>query len=178
MIDVRIGELAETSAAALLRPVAADWSAVTAASRRVELAAGPAVEEQCRRLGELPVGSAAITAAGALPAQYIVHVVVRSAEQPVTAAIVRLGLVNGIRRLAEWGIESVAMSPLGTGAGNLDVDEAAELTAPLLHEQRAHAPRLKDVIIVVENDYERDAFQRALRRHAAPDPHGATSAQS
>ncbi|MBI4410159.1 MAG: macro domain-containing protein [Gemmatimonadetes bacterium] len=164
MIEVRLGELAATDAAALLRPVAADWTAVTPAMRRLELAAGTELEEQCRRLGELPVGSAAITGAGELAAEYMVHVVVHSQEEPVSRAKIRLGLLNGLRRLTEWSIESVAMAPLGTGAGNLDAETSAEIMIPLLLERRT-SPYPARVVLVVDSEYERQAFEKALRRH-------------
>jgi O-acetyl-ADP-ribose deacetylase len=119
------------------------------------------VMEQCRRQGELPVGSAVITAAGAAEAEYLVHVVVRSAEEPVSAAGVRRALENGLRRLADWGIREVALPPLGTGAGNLDAEDAAAVMVPLLVE-RIGAAVLERAVIVAETEYERDAFLRAL----------------
>ncbi|HEX7117621.1 MAG TPA: macro domain-containing protein [Longimicrobiales bacterium] len=162
MIEVRTGELADAGEAALLRPVDAGWSAVTPATRRLELAAGPALAEQCRRLGELPVGSAAITGAGVLRAEFMVHVVVRSAEEPVTPAGVRRALVNGLRRLTEWGIESVAMPPLGTGAGNLDAEESARIMVPAILEHQRGPARPLRVAIVVESEYELEAFRRVV----------------
>lgn len=169
MIELRIGELADAREAAVLRPIDAEWAAVTPATRRLELAAGPALAEQCRRLGELPVGSAMITGAGDLAAEFMVHVVVRSAEEPVTPAGVRRGLVNGLRRLTEWGIESVAMPPLGTGAGNLDAEESARVMVPAILEHRLASARPLRVVIVVESEYELEAFRRAI---ADPSPRG------
>ena len=58
MIHIIRGELAATNAEAVLRPVSAEWTAVTPATRRLEIAAGPEVERQCRTLGELPVPKA------------------------------------------------------------------------------------------------------------------------
>lgn len=164
MIEVRIGELSEARTDAVLRPVAADWSAVTQATRRLELAAGAAVESHCARLGELPVGSAAITPGGELSARFLVHVVIRSYEQPVTHAVVMRALQNGLRRIEEWGISSVAMPPLGTGAGNLDAEDAAEVMLPVLIEAIGSSKHLRRVEIVVENEYERDTFASGLRR--------------
>ena len=167
MIELRIGELAEAETDAVLRPVAADWSAVTPATRRLELAAGPAVESQCARLGELPVGSAAITPAGELAARFLVHAVIRSYEEPVTHAVVARALQNGLRRLEEWGIASVSMPPLGTGAGNLDADDSADVMVPILSEALGTSKYLRRIVIFVENDYERDTFEAAQRRAEA-----------
>lgn len=162
MIAVRVGDLATAPAAAILRPVSAEWNAVNPTMRRLELVAGEAMAARCRALGDLPVGSAVITEAGDLAAEYLVHVVVRSVEEPVTVAGIRRGLTNGLRRLAEWGIESVALPPLGTGAGNLDSEESAQVMVPvLLAHDRAGGPP-DQIEIVVENEYEQDVFQRRL----------------
>ncbi|HEX7051577.1 MAG TPA: macro domain-containing protein [Longimicrobiales bacterium] len=166
MIEIRHADLTRVAAGAVLRSVAADGSAVTPLMRRLELAAGPEVAAQCQRLGELPVGSAVITAGGALPAAYLIHVAVRSVDQPVTADGVRRALSNGLRRAVEWEIETLAVPPLGLGAGNLDAEEAAGIMIPVLVEHLRTARHPREVIVVVESDYEREAFERALA--AAP----------
>jgi O-acetyl-ADP-ribose deacetylase len=160
VIRVVRGELATAAAEAVLRPVAAEWAAVTPAMRRLEVAAGAAVEAQCRALGELPVGSAVITGAGQLPAQFLVHVIVRSIDEPVSAATVRRALENGLRRIGEWGIRSVAMPPLGTGAGNLDAEDAAAVMFDVLRTRPAEL----QVEIFVDTEYEHTAFLQWVER--------------
>lgn len=166
MIEVRIAELAAMEVGAVMRPVSSDFSPVTSAMRRLDRAAGPAVEEQCARMGELPVGSAVITAAGELPAEFIVHVAVRSAEENATEGGVRRGLQNGLRRLVEWEIDSVAIAPLGTGAGNLDAEESARAMIQVLSEHLRTAAHPSRVVVVVENSYQEDVFAAAVERGA------------
>jgi O-acetyl-ADP-ribose deacetylase len=165
VIRIVHGELAAATIEAVLRPVTAEWTATTHAMRRLEVAAGEVPAEQCLRLGELPVGSAVITSAGDLPAQFLIHAVVRSIEEPVTGSGVRRALLNGLRRLAEWGIARVAMAPLGTGAGNLDADEAAAVMIPVLLEHMQTGGPPTEVEIYVDSDYEKDVFERQLALH-------------
>lgn len=164
MIEVQVGELATAVAGAVVRPVASDFSAVTPAMRRFDQAAGPAVADQCARLGELPLGSAVITAAGDLTTEFVVHVAVRSATENPSAAVVRRGLLNALRRLADWDIDSVALTPLGTGAGNLDAEEAAAVMVPVIVEHLREAGRPMRVTIRVEDQYQEAAFLTALAR--------------
>jgi len=165
LIEVRAGSLAEMDVEALLRPVASDLSPVTPAMRRFDELAGAAAAESWRRAGELPVGSAVITPAGQLPARYVVHVAIRSLDENATAAIVRRGLLNGLRRLEEWEIASVAMAPLGTGAGNLDAEEAAGAMLPVLVEHLGAAAHPSRIVIVVEDPYQEAAFAAAVARY-------------
>ena len=162
MIQVRVGRLEEMVVPAYLRPVAADGSPVTPAMRRLDDALGERVREQLRRAGELPVGSATITPAGELPADFLVSVVVRSLDEPVTEAAVERGLVNGLRRLREWAIDIAATVPLGTGAGNLDAETSARIMVSTLRQEMAPDTNPRDILIVVESDYEKQAFERAL----------------
>lgn len=166
MIEVRLEELGATPTDAILRPVSADWNAVTPMMRRLEIAAGPKLAEQCSRLGELPVGSASITGAGELPAEFMVHVVVRAREEAVSSAGVARGLQNGLRRLAEWSIARVSMPLLGTGAGNLDADDAVSVMLGVLQEHMGTSNYPNHVVIAVEREYEKEAFDRELRRLA------------
>ena len=163
MIQVRVGRLEEMVVPAYLRPVAADGSPVTPAMRRLDDALGERVREQLRRGGELPVGSATITPAGDLPADFLVSVVVRSVDEPVTEAAVERGLVNGLRRLREWAIDMAATVPLGTGAGNLDAETSARVMVTTLRQEMEPDTNPRDIVIVVESEYEKQAFERALR---------------
>lgn len=168
MIRVLRAELAELDADAVLRPVSAEWEAVTPAMRRLEQAAGPQLAAWCERLGEPPVGSALITPAGALRVRYVVHVVVRSRTEPVSEPVVRRALRNGLRRLQEWGIERVAMPPIGTGAGNLDADDVARIMLDEYYDHATTADYPTAVTIAVSSDYELETFRGQLAARELP----------
>ena len=168
MIDVVLGDIAALRATCILHTVSAEWDPVTAAMRRLEIAAGPDVAEQCLKVGELPVGSAVITAAGAANADFLVHVIVRSAIEPVSESGVQRGLQNALRRCVEWGIDTLATPPIGTGAGNLDAEEVAQLMIPILFDHMAEAQFPTRVTLVAESEYERDAFEQMLKYHDLP----------
>jgi O-acetyl-ADP-ribose deacetylase (regulator of RNase III) len=168
MIEVVQGDVANLRASAILRPVSAEWDPVSAAARRIEIAAGPQLIEQCQRLGDLPVGSAVLTTAGALDAEYVAHVIVRSVAEQVSESSVYRGLQNALRRCVEWGIETLAMPPLGTGAGNLDIEDAASIMVPVLLEHMKDAEYPASATIVVESEYEYDVFKREITRYDLP----------
>jgi len=168
VIRVLRGELADLDVDAVLRPVSAEWEAVTPAMRRLELAAGPELAAYCHRLGEPPVGSALITPAGALRARFMVHVVVRSVDESVSEAVVRRGFRNGLRRLQEWAIERVGLPAIGTGAGNLDAEEVARIMLDEYYDHAVTADYPTAVTIAAESDYELDAFRRQLAARELP----------
>jgi O-acetyl-ADP-ribose deacetylase len=166
MIEVRVGRLEDMAVEALLRPVAFDFSPVNPAMARFHRAAGPGLAELCDRLGELPVGSAVITPGADLPAPFVVHAAVRSANDNVTPTVVRQALLNALRRVEEWGIATVAVAPFGTGAGNLDAEEAADAMLPVLAQHCRASAHLTRLVLVAEDDYQRTALSAAVARHA------------
>jgi O-acetyl-ADP-ribose deacetylase (regulator of RNase III) len=168
MIEVVQGDISHLRASGILRPVSAEWDPVTTAARRIEIASGPQLIEQCEKLGDLPVGSAVLTSAGALDADYVVHAIVRSVDEPVSESTIYRALQNALRRCEEWGIETLAIPPLGTGAGNLDAEESASIMVPVLLEHMRGADHPAHVSIVVESDYEEDVFRRELARYDLP----------
>lgn len=168
MIDVVIADIATVRANGIMHPVSQEWDPVTPAMRRLELQAGESVAEQCSRMGELPIGSAVITSAGGANAEFLVHVIVRSVTEPVSESVVQRALQNGLRRCGEWGIDKLAVPPIGTGAGNLDAEEVAQLMIPILLDHMAEAKYPAHVLLVAESEYERNAFEQYLKYHDLP----------
>lgn len=124
--------LAVCGAEALARPVRTDWAPVTADSRSVELAGGETWRSRCEGQGELPLGSATITDAGDLDAEFVIHLAVAADEGGPTARSVTLALRNGLRRAREWDVRELALPLLGTGPGALDAETACRVLAPEL----------------------------------------------
>ena len=162
MIDVRRDDLVTAEVECVLRAVSSRLEPVTSLGRAVGVAAGGDLEERIERMGDLPVGGAVITPGGALPAAFMVHVVVQSEEEPVTASGVRRALLNGLRHASRLGVETLALPPLGTGAGNLDAEAAADAMVPVLREHLGYSEYPKEVIVMVTTDYELAAFATRL----------------
>lgn len=146
----------------MVRAVRSDGASVSPVARRLEQAAGPTVLERLEGMGDLPVGSAVLTPGGDLPVRFLLHVVLQSSEEPVTAATVQRATVNALARAADFGMDEVAFPPLGTHAGNLEAESAARSMAAGFAEHRERSDAPSRVHIVVESEYERDVFQRIV----------------
>jgi O-acetyl-ADP-ribose deacetylase (regulator of RNase III) len=161
-LTVRVGDLGTSQAHAVVRGIRSDGAAITAVGRRIEVLAGPTVAQRLQGLGELPVGGAVITPAGDLAADFIIHAVLQSAEEPVTAHTVQRALVNALRRARDLGLETVALPPLGTGAGNLDAEESAHIVVEVLRDHLRGVETPHSFEVLVESVYEEELFLREL----------------
>lgn len=164
-IEVVVDDLAFMEVEAIARPVTADLMATTPLLRRLELAGGEPLARQARLQCEpLGVGAAVVSSAGDLKAQLLVHAVVMSREERVSADGVRRATLAALQRAADFEIGHLALPPFGLGAGNLDPDESAAAMAEAVrqHARRARWPRR--LTFVVENEDEQRAFVAALPR--------------
>ena len=162
MIRVVISEPASVESEGILRSVSSELEPDTAISRDLGLKAGSAVTDRLAAMGRLSVGAAVITPGEGLAAAFLIHVVLRSPEEPVSLEGVRLALLNGLRRAQEWGLESLALPPLGTGAGNLEPEDSAGVMIPLIQDHLQQFEHPREVIIVVPSEYEEGVFLQAV----------------
>ena len=168
MIQVVLGRLSAAEGDVIVRPVSTELEAVTHESRVLEIMAGEDVVERFQASGTLPVGGAAITPGGkGMGSGFLIHVAVHSLEEPATEAGIRKGLVNTLRRAAEWELESLACGPLGTGAGHLDAETSARIMVDVLREHMRNSEYPRRVTIVVSGEYEEEAFTQELGRGPA-----------
>lgn len=168
MIRVVRGTLAESKAEALLRETRPDGAVVSPAGKAMLARLGDAAE--LFELDDAPVGSAWLSPAGSLAASFLIHLVVQGTDEPVSPESVQLAITNGLRRAASFGIESVALPPLGVGAGNLDHEHAARIVVDAIGAHLEHGRPPSVFEVVVTSDYEEDVFRRAAARYL-PEEH-------
>ena len=162
VIEVRTDDLAFVTADAIARPVDSELRATTPLMRRLEVAGGEVLARHLRVNEPLAVGSAVVTPAGALGVELLIHGVVSSDTQPATRTTVIQAVSGALQRAADWGIAHLAIAPFGIGAGNLDVEESADVIADAIRRHRATAKYPTTITIVVETAFEQDVFERCL----------------
>lgn len=164
MIRVVVDDLASVAADAVVRPTNGNLEPIAPALRRLELAAGPRFRDLCRVQRELAVGAAVVTGGGDLAAELVVHAVIMARGEAVTGSGVRRAATAALRQAAQWQIGTLALPPLGTGAGQLSSEEAAEALLAALEEHGLGAEHPANVLIVVASDSEREIFEARLAR--------------
>lgn len=162
-IEVVVDDLAFVAADAVVRAADEHLDPVTPATVRLDQLAGAGFSGQRRVQSALAVGSAVVTGGGDLAAPFVLHAVIQSSDEPVTAGTVRRALLSAWQQAAEWGLDLLATAPLGTGAGQLSLEDAALLLADTFPQPGARPSRLR---VVVDREEERlivDAVVRGRR---------------
>ncbi|MEP7325249.1 MAG: macro domain-containing protein [Gemmatimonadota bacterium] len=161
MIQVVVDDLAFLDVDAVLRPASDRLDPATPMISRLDELAGERFTAQRRIQQPLVVGAAVVTGAGDLTAKFVVHAVIQSPQTPADADTVRRALISAWQRAADWELASMATPLVGTGAGQLSLEEAAQLL-----EQTSRMARFPSrLLIVVNNENERTTVQAVVTRH-------------
>ncbi len=163
MIQVVVDDIAFVRADAVIRPATSRLEPTTPSLRRLEQVGGAGFWSQLSVQQELAVGAAVVTGAGDLPAEFVIHAIIKSDTEPITGASVHRAIVSALQRAADWQIAHLTVPPLGTGAGNLSLEDAADVMCQALAVQTESAfPN--QVTIVVETEEEKLVFDGYLQR--------------
>jgi len=96
---------------------------------------GPAIQEECDRIGPIAVGEAAVTGAGELPARFVIHAAGMPPGGRATEESVRSAMRAALERARERGCRTVAVPAIGAGIAGFPLQRCAEI---LLEEARRH----------------------------------------
>ncbi|TMA35918.1 MAG: hypothetical protein E6J87_02310 [Deltaproteobacteria bacterium] len=96
---------------------------------------GPSIQQECDAIGEIAVGDAAVTGAGALPARYVIHAAGMPPGGHATEDSVRRSARRSLALASERGCRTIAIPAIGAGVGGFSPQRCAEV---LLEEARTH----------------------------------------
>jgi len=171
VIHVVVDDIAFRETDAIVRPATARLDPTTPAVRRLEQAGGTEFLSRLQLQKDLAVGAAVVTAGGGdLPAEFVIHAVIQSDTEPVTRQTVARAWRSALERAHEWEFARLTVPPLGTGAGNLSIEDSAGVMVSVLKSEIGGARFPADVWIVVETAEEREVFATALRRDEVAEP--------
>jgi len=158
MIEIVQENLADLTVDAVARAMRSDLSPVNVASRDLLIVAGEEVQQRLLKNGALPVGGAILTPAGELAADFLIHLVVMSEDEPQSTATIRKALENGLRRASDWSLGSLAVPALGIGVGLMEPEASARELVGILFDHLDEGRPPLDLTIVVSSDFESDLF--------------------
>ena len=109
----------------------------------IHRAGGPAIMEECRKIGGCPTGEAVITTAGNLPAKFVIHTVgpVWGGGNKNEEKLLANAYYNSLNLATENGLKSIAFPNISTGVYGFPKDMASsiaiETTQNFLNSQKS-----------------------------------------
>jgi O-acetyl-ADP-ribose deacetylase (regulator of RNase III) len=129
----------------------------------IHTAAGPELEQYCRRYSPIALGEAVVTPGFELPNPYVIHARAASyINDDHPERYLDLAVGQALRVAKEAGIKTLAMPAIGTGVFKFPPELAAEIIVKAL---LSRAPEYADITLVricVGDDQMKAVFQTAL----------------
>jgi O-acetyl-ADP-ribose deacetylase (regulator of RNase III) len=163
-VEIQQGDLTQQDVDAIVNAANNDLELGGGVAGAIARAAGPQIQAECRAIGPIEVGDAAITGGGNLKARFVIH-----------AASMRLGGrtgADGLRRstrrsleIADLrGLRSLAFPAVGTGIARFPLEECARIMIEevLLHSRNPTSVR--EVRFVLFSHDAEDEFRREADR--------------
>jgi O-acetyl-ADP-ribose deacetylase (regulator of RNase III) len=129
----------------------------------IHRAGGPAILEECRRLGGCATGDAKATTAGNLPARHVIHTVGpvwrggSRGEDDALASCHR----RALEVAAELGDRSIAFPAISTGIYGFPLDRAARIALATVRAELPRHPAIERVVFVLFGEDAHAAFTAA-----------------
>lgn len=142
----------------------------------IHRAGGPAIMEECRRIGWCDTGKAVITTGGRLKARYVIHTVgpVYRGGKQGEAELLASCYENSLALAEEKGIRSLAFPSISTGAYGYPLEEAAEVALRTVIRYLSRGSTLQLVRFVLYDSRAYQVYCDTLERllHSPPEGTG------
>jgi len=121
------GDITEMDTDAIVNAANKDLVLGAGVAGAIRTKGGPAIQEECDRIGGAPVGGAAITTGGELKAKYVIHAVGPRMGEGEEDQKLANATLNSLRRAHEKELESIAFPAISTGIFGFPKDRCARI---------------------------------------------------
>ncbi len=163
-VIIRQGDITEARVDAIVNAANNDLKLGGGVAGAIRAKGGPSIQEECDRLGPVPIGEAAITGAGNLPARYVIHAASMRLGGRTTEPSLREATRNSLLRAKEKGLETIAFPAIGTGIAGFPLDRCAEIMGAEVRDHLKGETSLKRVEFVLFDGPSLYIFQHAFQK--------------
>jgi O-acetyl-ADP-ribose deacetylase (regulator of RNase III) len=157
-IEIVVGDITTVAVDAIVNAANEGLRGGGGVDGAIHRAGGPAIMEECRKIGHCPTGSAVITKAGRLPAEYVIHTVgpVWRGGKQTEAALLRECYISSLTLADQHGARSIAFPSISTGVYGYPIDRASLIALGAVFDYLAGETSIEKVVLVLfsENDHQ------------------------
>lgn len=132
----------------------------------IHRAAGPALLDECRRLGGCTTGNAKATKGYSLPARWVIHAVgpIWRGGNHGEPALLRSAYVQSLALAESLDAQSVAFPNISTGAYGFPKRDAAEIATSTVRAYMAKSSKISTIIFCCYDHENYSLYQTLLQR--------------
>jgi O-acetyl-ADP-ribose deacetylase (regulator of RNase III) len=164
-ILIQQGDISEMDVDAIVNAANNDLLLGAGVAGAIARKGGESIQRECREIGSIPVGFAAITGGGQLKARHVIHAASMGlGGVRTTAKSLQTSTAHSLRIAAERNLSSIAFPAVGTGVSGFPMEQCAEI---MLREAAQHLNRetsVQRVHFVLFDESARETFDSVWKR--------------
>jgi O-acetyl-ADP-ribose deacetylase (regulator of RNase III) len=134
-VEILQGDLTQQDVDAIVNAANNDLELGGGVAGAIARTGGPQIQAECRAIGPIEVGDAAITGGGRLTARFVIHAASMPLGGRTSAASLRGSTRRSLEIANQRGLRSIAFPAVGTGIARFPIEECARI---MLEEAVAH----------------------------------------
>src|SRR5947209_18916099 len=134
-VEILQGDLTQQDVDAIVNAATNDLELGGGVAGAIARAGGPQIQAECRAIGPIDVGDAAITGGGNLTARFVIHAASMQLGGRTSADSLRGSTRRSLEIASDRDLRSVAFPAVGTGIARFPLEECARI---MLEEVIAH----------------------------------------
>lgn len=167
-VQVMQGDLTQQDVDAIVNAANNDLLLGGGVAGAIARAGGPSIQAECRKIGSIEIGDAAITGAGKLKARHVIHAASMRLGGRTTAENLRSSTRRSLEIANEHGLQSVAFPAVGTGIAGFPMEECAQIMIQEVVDHARRGSSLREVrFVLFDVDAESMFRQEAERQLSA-----------
>ncbi len=134
-IRLREGDLTDADVDAIVNAANNELMLGGGVAGAIRIKGGPAIQQECDRIGPIALGEAAITGGGRLRARHVIHAASMRLGESTAETNLCAATRNSLMRANENALKTIAFPAIGAGIAGFPIKRCAEV---MLEEVRAH----------------------------------------
>jgi len=153
------GDITEMDVDAIVNAANTDLVLGSGVAGAIRAKGGPAIQEDCDRVGPVALGEATVTTGGRLKALYVIHAASMRLGGRTSTESLRLAVHHSLQRAEEKGLKSIAIPAIGTGAAGFPMEECARIMLSQTLEHLKCRTSLEQIHFVLYDDAALKVFE-------------------
>jgi O-acetyl-ADP-ribose deacetylase (regulator of RNase III) len=164
-ILIQQGDITELDVDAIVNAANNDLLLGAGVAGAIARKGGESIQKECKEIGSIPVGFAAITGGGKLKARHVIHAASMGlGGVRTTAKSLQTSTAHALRLAADRKLNTIAFPAVGTGVSGFPMDQCAEI---MLREAAQYLNRetsIQTVYFVLFDESARETFDSVWKR--------------
>ncbi len=133
-IEIVLGDITEMDVDAIVNAANTDLILGSGVAGAIREKGGPSIQRECDEVGRISLGQVAVTGSGELRTRYVIHAAGMDLGVEVSQESLRAATLNSLLKASELQLKTLAFPAIGTGVGNLPVNECAAIMLGIANE--------------------------------------------